>query len=115
MTADIKGLTPYTVAQQKFSYLQPRAEIAPKYTFNETTDRERLRYLESKNIPLVAYACLCKGGYEMEERMPEEFLKGETRYSALLRGDKVLANELFEKSKNDAMARYKRLKDLENK
>lgn len=45
----------------------------------------------------------------------QEFLKGETRYSALLRCDKVLANELFEKSKNDAMARYKRLKDLENK
>lgn len=88
MTADIKGLTPYTVAQQKFSYLQPRAEIAPKYTFNETTDRERLRYLESKNIPLVAYACLCKGGYEIEERMPEEFLKGE-RYPLI----KELARE----------------------
>ena len=74
--AHAKGLTPYTAMQQRFSYLHPRAEIAPKYLFNEITDRERLRYLADKNIPLVAYACLCKGGYEVPERLPEDCVAG---------------------------------------
>ena len=72
-----KGYTPYTVMQQRFSYLQGKGEIPPKYRFNEITDRERLRYLYAKNIPLVAYACLCKGGYEDASRMPEDQVAGE--------------------------------------
>ena len=74
--AERQGGTPYTVMQQRFSYLQPRAEIPPKYIFNEITDRERLRYLADKDIPLVAYACLCKGGYEVPERLPEDNVGG---------------------------------------
>lgn len=76
MIADANGWTPYTAMQQRFSYLYPRADIAPKYTFNEITDRERLRYLNKKNIPLVAYACLCKGGYEVAERLPNDCIAG---------------------------------------
>ena len=69
--------TPYTVMQQWFTYLHPRADIAPQYTFNEATNRERLRYLTSKNIPLVAYSCLAKGGYENPARLPDELISGE--------------------------------------
>lgn len=70
------GMTKYSVMQQKFTYLYPRADIAPKYRFNETVSRERLRYLYAKNIPLVAYSCLAKGGYENAERIPEDYITG---------------------------------------
>lgn len=69
--------TPYTVMQQWFTYLHPRADIAPQYTFNEATNRERLRYLASKNIPLVAYSCLAKGGYENPDRLSVELISGQ--------------------------------------
>ncbi len=68
--------TPFTVMQQWFTYLQARGDIAPQYTFNEYTTRERLRYLEAENIPLVAYSCLAKGGYENPERLPSELVAG---------------------------------------
>lgn len=77
MLASGKGWTPYTVMQQKFTYLHPRADMAPKYIFNEAVDRQRLRYLKEKDIPLVAYSCLAKGGYEVEERIPADYIKGE--------------------------------------
>lgn len=75
--ANAVAKTPYTVMQQWFTYLHARADIAPQYTFNEATTRERLRYLESKQIPLVAYSCLAKGGYERPERLPKELIGGE--------------------------------------
>lgn len=64
--------TPFTVMQQRFTYLHARSEIAPAYTFNEITNRERLRYLKAKEIPLVAYSCLAKGGYEIDKRLPAD-------------------------------------------
>lgn len=70
------GKTPYTVMQQWFTYLKARGDIAPQYTFNEYTSRERLRYLEANNIPLVAYSCLAKGGYANAERLPAELVAG---------------------------------------
>ena len=75
--ANAVAQTPYTVMQQWFTYLHPRADIAPQYTFNEATNRERLRYLTSKNIPLLAYSCLAKGGYENPARLPDELISGE--------------------------------------
>lgn len=74
--ANAVAQTPYTVMQQWFTYLHARADIAPQYTFNEATNRERLRYLASKNIPLVAYSCLAKGGYEDPARLPAELIGG---------------------------------------
>ena len=74
--ANAKDMTPYTVMQQRFSYLHPRAEISPKYIFNEYTNRERLRYLADKNIPLVSYACLCRGAYEVDENLPVDCIAG---------------------------------------
>ncbi|MBQ9773565.1 MAG: aldo/keto reductase [Clostridia bacterium] len=71
------GWTPYTAMQQRLSYLNPRFAIAPKYTFNEVVNRERLRFLCDKDMPLISYACLCKGAYELPERLPNEFEAGE--------------------------------------
>ena len=77
MTAKENGLTPYSVMQQRFTYLNVRGDAAPKYPFNEFVNRERLRYLNKHNMPLVAYSCLAKGGYENPERMPAENILGE--------------------------------------
>ena len=74
--AETNGYTPYTVHQQLFTYLHPRFEIAPPYTFNESVTRERLRYLTAKNMPLVAYSSLAKGGYEDPSRMPAAYIQG---------------------------------------
>ena len=71
--ANAKGLTPYTVMQQRFTYLHPKFDAAPKYIFNESVGRERLRYLCDKDMPLVAYSCLAKGGYEVDARIPAEY------------------------------------------
>lgn len=77
MTAESKGLTPYTVMQQKFTYLHPKFSAAPRYAFNESVNRERLRYLVAKDMPLVAYSCLCKGAYESDSRLPADYDGGE--------------------------------------
>lgn len=75
--ANAVGKTPYTVMQQWFTYLQASGDKAPRYIFNEYANRERLRYLEAKNIPLVAYSCLAKGGYADPSRLPPELVTGE--------------------------------------
>lgn len=76
MIAELKGLTTYTAMQQRLSYLNPKFGEAPKYIFNEVANRERLRFLCDKNMPLVSYACLCKGAYEVPERLPDEYEGG---------------------------------------
>lgn len=75
--ASANELTPYTVLQQKFTYLYHRADIIPDYTFNEAATRECLRYLKAKNIPLVAYTSLAKGGYDVPERLPHNLIAGD--------------------------------------
>ena len=76
LIADQHGWTSYTVMQQRLSYLQPKASVAPKYAFNEIVNRERLRFLCDKNMPLVSYACLCKGAYENPALLPDEYEGG---------------------------------------
>ena len=75
--AKARGFTPYTIMQQRFSYLHPIAGMAPKYRFNEYANRERLRCLADKNIPMVAYSCLCKGAYEDSSRLQPDLIEGE--------------------------------------
>ncbi len=82
MMAKEKGCTPYTVMQQRFSYLNCRLDLKPNYIFNENVDRERLRYLENKDIPLVAYSSLIRGAYEDISRLPENYIGG-ARFEAL--------------------------------
>ena len=77
LTANSNGWTPYTVMQQRLSYLFPKSSVAPAYAFNEITNRERLRFLCNKNMPLVSYSCLCKGAYESPERLPADFDGGQ--------------------------------------
>ena len=76
MLAESRSLTPYTVLQQRLTYLHAKSSVAPKYAFNEICNRERLRYLCAKNIPLVSYSCLCKGAYEEGRTVPEEYEDG---------------------------------------
>lgn len=78
--ASKNNLTPYTVMQQKFSYLNYKSDIKPDFIYNEPTNRERLRFLAEKNMPLVAYSCLCNGGYEKAERLPKDAITG-NRYN----------------------------------
>ncbi|MBQ9783890.1 MAG: aldo/keto reductase [Clostridia bacterium] len=78
MIASANGWTPYTAMQQRLSYLNPKFGEAPKYAYNEVANRERLRFLCDKNMPLISYACLCKGAYEVPERLPDEY-EGGTR------------------------------------
>ena len=76
MMAKERGCTPYTVMQQRFSYLNCRLDLQPNYIFNENVGRERLRYLENKDIPLVAYSSLIRGAYEDISRLPENYIGG---------------------------------------
>lgn len=77
LTAQQNGWTPYTAMQQRLSYLNPKFGYAPKYTYNEVTNRERLRFLYEKKMPLISYSCLCKGAYEDSVRLPAEYEGGE--------------------------------------
>ena len=77
MIAKANGWTPYTAMQQRFTYLNPKFNVPPKYAFNEVVNRERLRFLCDKNMPLISYSCLCKGAYELPERLPAEYEGGE--------------------------------------
>ena len=72
-----KNFTPFTVMQQRFSYLYERSDVAPKYKFNECVTRERMRFLFDRKLPLVAYSCLSKGGYSVPSRMPANMICGE--------------------------------------
>lgn len=82
-TAKKAGYAAFEIMEQKFSYLYANAAVAPKYTFNEYTDRERLRYLKATDTPLVAYSCLLGGGYEAPEKLIEGFVVGK-RYDVLV-------------------------------
>lgn len=77
MIAQNNGWTPYTAMQQRLTYLQPKFSTPPKYEFNEIVNRERLRFLCDKNMPLITYSCLCKGAYDVPERLPAEYEGGE--------------------------------------
>lgn len=74
--ADEKNLTPFTVMQQRYTYLYERGDAAPKYKFNEFTSRERMRFCADRQIPIVAYSCLAKGGYSDPSRFPDGVILG---------------------------------------
>lgn len=76
LLAKEKGLTPYSAMQQRLTYLNADAGVAPKYIFNEISNRERLRFLKEKNMPLISYSCLCKGAYEDPSRLGNEYQSG---------------------------------------
>lgn len=71
------GWTSYGVLQQRFSYLFERGGIQRPYPFNEAAGIEKLRYLARYHIPLVAYSCMARGGYNDHLRLPEAYQTGE--------------------------------------
>lgn len=77
LIAQANGWTPYTAMQQRLSYLNPKFSASPKYAYNEVVNRERLRFLCDKDMPLISYACLCKGAYENPDLLPDEYEGGE--------------------------------------
>ncbi|MCQ2399848.1 MAG: aldo/keto reductase [Clostridia bacterium] len=76
LIAKEKNITPFTVMQQRFSYLGVRSDMPSPYKFNEYVSRERLRYLADRKIPLVTYSCLAKGGYADQSRLPKDYVTG---------------------------------------
>ena len=81
-TASEHGYEPYSIMQQRFSYLFERSDVAPKYPFNAFVDRERMRYLVDAKMPLTAYSCLSGGGYDDPSRLPSNVIAGK-RYEFL--------------------------------
>lgn len=71
------GLLPFSAVQQQFSYLFARGGIELPYPFNENAGIEKLRYLARYDLPLVAYSCMARGGYNDPSRMPERYLTGQ--------------------------------------
>lgn len=74
--AEKNGYTPYSVNQQRYSYLYHQVDLVPNFIFNEPATRERLRYLENKKIPLIAYSCLLQGTYDNPDRLPNGWIGG---------------------------------------
>ena len=71
------GLEQYRAMQQCYSYLFMENGVKLRYPFNENVDFQRLRYLKDKKMPLVAYACLAKGGYVHPEKLPAGYIRGD--------------------------------------
>ena len=80
--AELNGFEPYSIMQQRFSYLYERNDVTLKYPFNTFVDKERMRYLSSYKIPLIAYSCLSGGGYDNPSRFQSNIIVGK-RYEAL--------------------------------
>ncbi len=74
--AEKNGLTDYTVNQPCFTYLFTKGGYKLAYEFNVNATEERLRYLAANDIPLVAYSCLAKGGYDDPSRLPDFYEAG---------------------------------------
>ena len=70
------GFTPYTVNQQCYTYLYTRNDCKVDYIYKVNADDAHIRYLADNNIPLVTFSCLMGGGYDNNDRIPANYLKG---------------------------------------
>lgn len=82
--AKVNGLTPYTVVQQRYTYLRPRhgADFGPQIVIG--TELKDLSL--SEGIALIAYSVLLQGAYTRTDReLPAQFAgpESEERLSAL--------------------------------
>lgn len=87
--AQQNGYADYTVNQPCYTYLFPKGGYKLAYEFNVNAVEERLRYLAANDIPLVAYSCLAKGGYDDPSRLPDFYETG-SRLDTLLECAKEL-------------------------
>ena len=68
------GWTPYTVVQQRYSYLQPRPATTLPEGGHVHTSEELLDYLRSRNLTLFAYSTLLWGTYTRDDKpLPEHY------------------------------------------
>ena len=66
------GWTPYSVIEQRFTYLRPRhgADFGPQLCISE----EMMRFAEAHGVALVAYSILLSGAYVQENKaIPAQF------------------------------------------
>ena len=72
MLADLKGLTPYRVVEQRYTYFRPRhgADFGPQICITE----DMKRFCQHHGMTLIAYSILLQGAYTREDRpVPAQF------------------------------------------
>lgn len=71
------GFEPYSVLQQRYTYLFTQNGVKKTFPFNEQASTEKLRYLAQARMPLVAYSCSAGGGYHDNDRLAPDLVRGE--------------------------------------
>ena len=71
------GLAPYSVLQQRYTYLFAKNGAPSRFPFNEDAATEKLRFLAQRGMPLVAYSCSARGGYADHSRLSPDYIQGE--------------------------------------
>lgn len=69
------NMSPFMVNQAKYTYLFAESGCEKELPLNEAAAPERTSYLSYEGIPLVAYSCMLGGGYDNEERIPDQYVK----------------------------------------
>ena len=72
MVSHMKGLAPYSVVEQRFTYLRPRhgADFGPQICIDE----DMKRYADHHDMTLIAYSILLQGAYTRDDKpMPAQF------------------------------------------
>ncbi len=66
MLAELKGWTPYSIIEQRHTYLRPRhgADFGPQIVVSE----DLKRFAKHHNIGLIAYSILLQGAYTRDDR-----------------------------------------------
>lgn len=77
MVADLKNLTPYSVVEQRYTYLRPRhgADFGPQICI----DDDMKRFAEHHGMTLIGYSILLQGAYTRDDKeMPMQFVGPES-------------------------------------
>lgn len=76
-TCERLEIEPYSVLQQRYTYLFTKNGIKSPYPFNESASTEKIRFLAQREMPLVAYSCSAGGGYADNSRLSSDYVTGE--------------------------------------
>ena len=72
MVAALRGLTPYSVVEQRYTYFRPRhgADFGPQICISE----DMKRFCDHHDMSLIAYSILLQGAYSRDDRqVPAQF------------------------------------------
>ncbi len=72
MLCELKGLAPYSVVEQRYTYLRPRhgADFGPQIFISE----DMKRYASAHQITLIGYSILLQGAYTRKDKpLPAQF------------------------------------------